>query len=427
MQTLKINWQEPLNLAHKIICNYEQDFVFLYSALNKTITHSKSYIALFPKKTIATDDFSKAKKILETSKKQFFGYISYETASQFEDLKLSQKKYINTTLIHLANFSLVFEFCHDNQTLIANFDDKNILEKVLNFKKNKIDFNNFFTKEIKSNFSDKSYLEAVEKIKKMIKKGDFYQTNLTRKFFGKFDKKPNIKNCFFLFKELCKKSPANFAGFLKLQENFIISSSPELFLTSENNNIYSRPIKGTIAKSENPQKDKINISYLQNSPKEKAENLMIVDLVRNDLSRICKAGSVKVKNLFNISSYTKLHHMSSEIHGCLDDKYNILDSISACFPPGSMTGAPKIQAIKIANKLEKMQRGIYSGTIGMFSYNKINCSVVIRTIIIQNNKFEFQVGGAITYDSIAQKELEETFVKAKAIIELLKINNTLKI
>lgn len=423
MQKLTINWQEPLNFAKKISQNYhDNNWVFLYSALNAEVKNSKSYIGIFAKKQIITDSFFDAKNIIENGKDKYFGYISYETVEEFENLQFSQNQHLNLPKIHLINFSLTFEFDHKNKKLTAFFDDKNQLNKILNLKKKSPKREKILIEKIASNFSNKGYLDAINKIKNMILKGDFYQTNLTRKFFGNFYKKPNVGEAFSLFENLCTISPANYASFLKLNENFIISSSPELFLKSQGKNIYSKPIKGTSPRSPIAKQDKINKSYLKNSEKEKAENLMIVDLVRNDLSRVCKANSIKVKKLFAISTYKKLFHMSSEIHGKIKENLNTLDSISACFPAGSMTGAPKIQAMKTADKLENIQRGIYSGAIGIFAKNYINSSVVIRTLIIQDKLFEFQVGGAITFDSIAQSELIETFNKAKGLENILNID-----
>ena len=270
-----------------------------------------------------------------------------------------------------------------------------------------------------SNFTDKSYLAAISDIKKLIVEGDFYQTNLTRKFFGEFTKKQNPQQAFELFAKLSKLSPANYSSFLKLDKNYIISASPELFFSIKNNKILSRPIKGTSARDADPKQDKKNKLFLKNSAKERAENLMIVDLVRNDLSRICKAGSVVVKKLFEINSYQNVHHMSSEIHGEILPNCTALQAISALFPAGSMTGSPKIKAMEVAAKKEKINRGIYSGAIGYLSGSETNLSVVIRTLILQENKFEFQTGGAITFDSDPKSELAEIFSKAKAIKNLL--------
>ncbi len=425
-QFINLKWQDPLQLAQKISdnCNSES-FVFLYSALHNTVKDSLSYLAVLPKQKIICDDFYAAKKIIKNSDEKWFGYISYEAGNQFEKLPETAKSFITLPKIWLINFAVILEFDHDKKILRATCDNQKQLEEILSYKSDSVSNDAERTKlsplKILSNFSDESYLAAIEDIKNKIAAGDFYQTNLTRKFFGNFAFELNGKNSFDLFTELTKISPANYSAFLKLDENYIISSSPELFLFAKNNEIFSRPIKGTAPRGDTVEQDHKNKSALKNSSKETAENLMIVDLVRNDLSRICEAGSISVQKLFHITTYEKIHHMSSEIHGKISAKNCALDSIATCFPPGSMTGAPKIKAMEVAAQKEKIDRGIYSGSIGIFSRDKINCSVVIRTLILQKDKFEFQVGGAITFDSDANSELEEIFNKASGILELLKI------
>ncbi|NBV06935.1 MAG: hypothetical protein EBS06_06865 [Proteobacteria bacterium] len=420
---VKLDWQEPINFAKKIAANYQsEDWVFLYSALHEKVKNSFSYIGLFPKEKIICENFFEAEKLLKSNNKKWLGYLSYEVGSEFEKFPKSQKSVINLPKIWLINFGLILEFNHDKKILRASFSSQKNLDEVLSYKKIKPSKKlNLKVKNIDSNFSDQSYLKSIADIKKRIAAGDFYQTNLTRKFFGEFNKKQNSSQNFDLFAQLTKISPANYCAFLKLDENCIISASPELFLKAKNNQILSRPIKGTVARSTDLEQDKKNKFLLKNSTKERAENLMIVDLVRNDLSRICKAGSITVKKLFCVTSYKNIHHMSSEIGGEITENFFAFDAIRSCFPAGSMTGAPKIKAIEIAAKKEKLQRGVYSGAIGIFSKNEINTSVVIRTLVVKDNKFEFQVGGAITFDSDPESELQEIFNKAEGISKLLQV------
>ncbi len=418
MKNLELKWIEPLELAEKISVNYSKNWIFLYSALNHDVKNSVSYIALHPKNQIISDNFSDIKLTIEKS----FGYFSYELYSQFENLPINQKSFIDLPKIWLINFSVIFEFHHETKKILLSFDDEKKLQETLSYQAKAPVFATLEITNFNSNFSDQSYLETISAIKKLIANGDFYQTNLTRKFFGEFKKKNTHEQNFQLFLKLTKSSPANYASFIKLDENYIISSSPELFLSGKNHQILSRPIKGTAPRNIDKTIDENNKTSLQNSTKEKAENLMIVDLVRNDLSRFCKAGTVTVKKLFDITSYQTIHHMSSEISGEILPEYNYLDALKSCFPPGSMTGAPKIKAMEIAIEKEKINRGIYSGAIGFVSEEEINLSVVIRTLILSENKFEFQVGGAITFDSDPKLELAEIFAKAKAIFNLLSVD-----
>lgn len=418
----KLKWQDPLLLAQNIAQNYDDDWCFLYSGLNADIKNSKSYIALFVKDQIISDDFFAVKKIINQKNDKYFGYISYETANNFEKLDFPKQEFIKQIPIYLNSYHLILEFDHDNNIINATYSDIKYLNLLNEFKTKKNSINLGKISQISSNFTDSSYLRAIQKIQEQIANGDFYQTNLTRKFFGEFNNNLSHFDNFNLFKKLCQISPANYSALIKIGQNYIISASPELYLHGDNNIITSKPIKGTSPRNENKNIDEQNKIYLKNSIKEKSENLMIVDLVRNDLSRICQAGSIKVDELFKITSYRQIHHMSSQISGTITKDYNIIDAIEHSFPPGSMTGAPKISAIENTIKLEKFKRGIYSGTIGIFSKNYLNLSVVIRTLITNNNSFEFQVGGAITHSSIAQSELEETFSKAKNLTTLLQID-----
>jgi para-aminobenzoate synthetase component 1 len=409
-----LDWINPVELARKISSNYDKDWIFLYSGLDERF----SYLALFPLQKIISDNFEEAKSLVENSQKKWFGYFSYEVGRDFENFTQTTRSVINLPKIWLINFKLIFEFDHKLQRLTAITEDKKLISEVLNWKSDSALNHQIKCQKLSSNFTDESYLKTIEQIKESIARGDLYQTNLTRKFFGKFDQKQNQQSAFSIFENLAKASPANYSSFLSFDKNFIISSSPELFFKVKNRSIISRPIKGTAPRGASQKEDKNNKLKLKNSLKEQAENLMIVDLVRNDLARICKAGSVKVRKLFKITSYKNIHHMSSEIWGILDQKYQIVDALRALFPPGSMTGAPKIMAMDLAAKNEKIDRGVYSGSIGFFDKKTANFSVVIRTLLVRQDIFEFQVGGAITYDSNPQKELEEIYSKARALMNV---------
>jgi para-aminobenzoate synthetase component 1 len=421
---IEIPWQDPLYFAQKISDNYrDESWVFLYSGLNEKpdekLGKKNSYLAIFPREKIICEDFFAAEKILKSSEERWFGYFSYEVAHDFEKFPKTKKSLINLPKIWLVNFDLVFDFDHKKKKLTAIFSDKKLLEKATSWNLQQAQIDRILPSELLSNFTDSSYLKTILKIKEMIASGDLYQTNLTRKFFGEFKQKQNQQSAFKTFIDLTKVSPANYSSFLKLGKNFVISSSPELFFQIKNRKIISRPIKGTAPRGFDAKSDRQNKLDLKKSPKERAENLMIVDLVRNDLSRICKAGTVIVKKLFSINTYKTIHHMSSEVHGELSEDCSSIDALQACFPPGSMTGAPKIKAMEIAAKEEKINRGIYSGAIGFIDQKSANFSVVIRTLIFQGKKFEFQTGGAITFDSDPQKELEEIFSKAAPLMKVI--------
>ncbi|MFT6259072.1 MAG: para-aminobenzoate synthetase component 1 [Rickettsiales bacterium] len=423
-----IEWICPLELAVQISnSTYKENWIFLYSGLFEQIPNSKSYIGLYPKNEIISDDFNDLERSLKESDEKYFGYLGYELKNCLEDLKNSEKSFIDLPNLWMIKFNLILEFDHHTKkisifTVMPELDFLNWLEQ---FRKSPSGTSEekLSTQKIKTlncNFSKSNYLKKVKSIQKNIVNGDIYQANLTRKFFGEFLEKP--KNPFNIFQNLNQKSPANYSAFLKLGENYIISSSPELFLTiDENGQAKSSPIKGTAKRFLNKSLDEESIKRLKNSPKEQAENLMIVDLVRNDLSKNCLTNSVKVENLFKVSHYKTLHHLSSDIVGSKKPESTALDVVKSCFPAGSMTGAPKIKAMEICEDLEKQDRGVYSGAIGLIGSDECELSVVIRTLIIKDDKFEFQVGGAITFDSEAQKEWQETINKAKGIAKTLGI------
>ena len=418
----KISWQNPLKIAKKISQNYQENWVFLYSGLHSEKVNSKSYIALFENQKYRGSDFNKLQEIIENSgEEMWFGGMTYELSHRFEDFSKNQKSFIETEEIFFSKFDLILEFNHDKKQLSAIYKNKFFLDKFLKYKILSKNTQSPIVKKISTNFSDKSYKSTINLLKKMIMAGDFFQANLTRKFFGKFQQQPSPIENFQLFLSLTKKSPANYSSFLRFDDNFIISSSPELFLKSNKKNILSRPIKGTIKRGKNWQEDRENKKYLKNSLKEKSENLMIVDLVRNDLSRVCEPLSVNVKKLFNISKYKTIYHLSSEIRGKIAKQYSVFDAIRACFPAGSMTGAPKIKSMEVLSNLEKINRGIYSGALGYIKNNEINLAVVIRTLIVKKDCFEFQVGGGITFDSDPESELQETYSKASAIMKVLNL------
>ena len=423
IKSQKISWQNPLKIAQKIAQNYQENWVFLYSALHQEKSNSKSYIALFENQKYRGNDFKKLQEIIEkTDNEMWFGGLSYEVGSQFEKLPKTTKSFIEIEEIFFSNFELILEFNHDKQQLTAIYKNKFFLDKLLEYKV--LNENNQLplVKKVSTNFSDESYKTAINSLKKMIMAGDFFQANLTRKFFGNFQKETSQNENFELYLELTEQSPANYSAFMRFDDNFIISSSPELYLKSVNGKIISCPIKGTIKRGKNPQEDRENKKYLQNSLKEKSENLMIVDLVRNDLSRVCEPSTIKVKKLFNVATYKTIYHLSSEIHGKIAKEFSIFDAVRTCFPAGSMTGAPKIKSMEVLSDLEKINRGIYSGAIGYFkNNNELNLAVVIRTLIIKKDCFEFQVGGAITFDSDADLELEETYSKSSAIMKILQL------
>ncbi len=272
------------------------------------------------------------------------------------------------------------------------------------------------TSAIKSNMDENTYASAFEKIKQYLKEGDCYQVNLAQRFVA--DCKGSPWTAYLKLREL---NAAPFSGYLNLPDAQVLSSSPERFLKVTQERVETKPIKGTRPRKQNLAEDEQQIQALQNSPKDKSENLMIVDLLRNDIGKTCKKGSVKVPLIFNVESYATVHHLVSTITGELDDTHHALDLLKTCFPGGSITGAPKIRAMEIIEELEPNRRGVYCGAIGYIGFNgNMDTNIVIRTLVHSNNTIRFWAGGGIVNDSDVADEYQESFDKAKALLALLK-------
>lgn len=263
------------------------------------------------------------------------------------------------------------------------------------------------------------YITIINRLKNHIQRGDCYEINFCQEFFAKCVE----ADPFLLFEKLNDISPNPFSGLYRIEDKWLLCASPERFIKKQGHAVISQPIKGTLKRNLFADSNLIEErSSLLQSEKDKAENVMIVDLVRNDLSRICKEGSVKVDELFGIYSFPQVHQMISTVSGILKDDTSFAAIIDATFPMGSMTGAPKLSVMKLVDRYEKSRRGIFSGALGYLDpEGDFDFNVVIRSLMYnQSTKYlSFQAGGGITVYSDAEKEWEECMLKAKAIKEIL--------
>jgi para-aminobenzoate synthetase component 1 len=267
--------------------------------------------------------------------------------------------------------------------------------------------------ELKSNFSRDNYLSAVNIAKKYIKEGDIYQVNLSQRFETKSD-----LSAFQIYRALRKLSPSYFGAYFDAGDFQILSSSPERFLRLEGSKVITRPMKGTRPRGKTEKEDASLKAELLNSPKDKAELIMIVDLERNDLGKVCKYDSVRVERLREIEKYATVYQTTSTVEGKLFKDKDSVDLLRACFPGGSITGCPKIRAMEIIEELEPTRRSIYTGALGYLSFcGNMEFNILIRTILKNKNHLYFGAGGGIVADSLPEKEYEETLVKAKAMFE----------
>ncbi|MBI2829584.1 MAG: aminodeoxychorismate synthase component I [Chloroflexi bacterium] len=271
--------------------------------------------------------------------------------------------------------------------------------------------------ELKSGFTHQGYVEAVEKARQYIIAGDIFEVNLSQRFDAELSIHP-----YELYQRLRQRNPAPFASYLGFDEVSIVSASPERFLRLQGDLVETRPIKGTRPRGQTPQEDRALTRELLSSVKDKAENMMIVDLERNDLGRVCRFGTVKVTELAILETYPTVFHLTSTVVGRLREGKNCIDLLKATFPGGSITGAPKVRSMEIIDKLEPTRRSVYTGSIGYIGFNgDMDLNIVIRTFIVKGNRAYFQVGGAVVYDSDPEAEYQETLHKGKALVDALNL------
>jgi para-aminobenzoate synthetase component 1 len=266
-----------------------------------------------------------------------------------------------------------------------------------------------------STFTRQAYMKAIDRMRNYMEDGHIYVANMTHTFHGPCHQAASI-----VYEGLRRINPAPFSAYLPLDGFQVCCSSPERFIQVHNKQVQTRPIKGTVPRGETHALDQKNRKQLEQSTKDKAELLMIVDLERNDLSRVCQPNSVHVPELFKIESFSSVYHLVSTVTGLLKDGKTSVDCLEATFPGGSITGAPKIRAMEIIEELERTSRQIYTGSIGYFGFDgSADFNIVIRSIVIKDNQAYIGVGGGITYESDPVSEFQETLDKAKNLFSAL--------
>ena len=402
----EVIWLDSNNYPHKTTGNYEALL---------------AVDALTVLKTDTFDAFNKLEEYQANTKDWLFGYLTYDLKNDTESLSSNN--------IDKLNFPDLYFF--QPKKVIRIFEDK-IHFDYLNFVDDEIDsdfsaiLNEVIfedktpssTPEIKLRISKDSYKQKVATIKEHIAKGDIYEANFCQEFYAE-----NIEiNPLSTYRALNDLSKPPMASFLKLDEFYALCASPERYITKNNNSITSQPIKGTAKRSENKKEDDALAKNLKLNPKELSENIMIVDLVRNDLSKTALKGSVKVNELCKVYSFKQVHQMISTVTSKIDKNLSPVKILETTFPMGSMTGAPKISAMKIIENLESTKRGLYSGSIGYFTpKGDFDFNVVIRSILYNYTEkyVSLSVGGAITHKSNINAEYDECLLKVKALKEVL--------
>lgn len=350
-----------------------------------------------------------------------FGFLSFDIKNEIEDLKSENFDGIKMPSIHFFQPKLIIKLQNNNLIIKQTHPDyKELADEVSEMlQNNNSDFDDYnLNLNLKQRTSEEEYHNAITKILEHIQYGDVFEVNYCMEFFddnAKIDAEQT-------YLKLNKNSPTPFSSFFKFNNKYVISASPERYLQRHNNKLISQPIKGTIKRGKSTEEDRALIHQLKNDIKELSENKMIVDLVRNDLSRTALPASVKVAELCEIYSFNQVHQMISTIESKVNNKTSFKDIIKNSFPMGSMTGAPKVMALELIEKYEKTKRGVYSGSIGYIEKNgNFDFSVIIRSILYNQdeNYLSYITGSAITRLSNAKQEYEECKLKAKGLFEIL--------
>lgn len=373
-------------------------------------------------KTDHHNAFEKLEEYQSLSNDWLFGYLTYDLKNDLELLKSRNFDGLNFADLYFFQPKKVFLFSENEVELqYLNIVDGELESDWPDIMNTEIPVEDSIVErpiKISLRTSKDNYFQQVDEMLRHIERGDIYEVNFCQEFFSENATIDPLKT----FQHLNNISRTPFATFLKFGEHYVLSASPERYLKKEGNTVISQPIKGTAKRLSNPSEDQKMIDQLRNDPKERSENIMITDLVRNDLSRFATKGSVVVEELCKVYSFEQVHQLISTVRCEVADDLSSVEMIRNTFPMGSMTGAPKISAMKIIEELEVTKRGLYSGAVGYFAPNgDFDFNVIIRSILYNASAkyVSFSVGGAITAKSVPENEYEECLIKAKAMREVL--------
>lgn len=399
------------------LCN-EQGAVFLESQ-KPSVKERYSFIAWEPERVLSGDvaDLNKDELygfISSHTQDDYFvaGYIGYEACRWMEDLPAPPGKDTPNPSIYLAAYPRFLAFDHIRKRWYCGGKGRPASLpqcRSANRRSSPGRMAGF-------NQSKSEYLKNVGSVLDYIKAGDVYQINYTQRAYFSYP-----GDCYDLYLRLKKIQPVSYAAFINVGKGVVVSGSPELFLRLNEKKITSKPMKGTRSRSQEAGADRRLRCELKTSKKDQAENVMIVDLMRNDLGRFCAYGSIRVPNLYVVEAYDTVYQMVSHVSGVVGRGFGVSDIIRSTFPPGSITGAPKKRAMEIIYELEPNQRGVYCGAIGYFYQKKMVLNVAIRTLELWNGHGVLGIGGGIVADSDPELEYEESIIKAKASMMALGI------
>ena len=349
------------------------------------------------------------------------GYFAYDLARRLEHLSViaEDTEQIAEMAVGIYEWAVIVDHHRRQSFLVGCLSDElkwqSLIEQFSVLPEAPRDQTFKVVSEIRSNMDKADYTRAFNRIKTYLKEGDCYQVNLSQRFVADCEGDP-----WTAYRALRELNAAPFSAYLNFPEVRILSSSPERFLKLTNGIVETKPIKGTRPRKQDDAEDRLQMKILEHSKKDRAENLMIVDLLRNDISKTCKSGSVKVPKIFAVETYATVHHLVSTITGVLADNRHALDLLKNCFPGGSITGAPKIRAMEVIEELEPNRRGIYCGAIGYIGFDgNMDSNIAIRTLVHSDGTIRFWAGGGIVNDSVVEDEYQECFDKAAAMLSVL--------
>jgi para-aminobenzoate synthetase component I len=373
------------------------------------------------KSIVAANDpgLTELDRFQKENREWIFGHVAYDVKNEIEHLESSNPDGIRFPNIHFFVPEIVFILKKNELQIGAgkSYDPQEIYNAIVSDNLKEIPAGKTLTLE--SRFRRSEYIDTVKKLQEHIVRGDCYEINFCQEFYAE----ETIIDPYFVYHKLSTLSPNPFSAFYKYEDKFLICSSPERFLKKTGKTIISQPMKGTAKRITNDTKaDEQQMKDLYNNEKERSENIMIVDLVRNDLAKICAEGSVYVKEFLRIYAFPQVHQMISTIQGNLKENISLSEIFSATFPMGSMTGAPKRRVMELIEKYERTKRGLFSGTIGYINADgDFDFNVVIRSMLYnKSGKYiSIQAGSAITFKSIPENEYEECLLKVEAIKKAL--------
>ncbi len=429
MTTVNFTVENPTDLKQKML-NWANQFNIFCLMDNNAYSYDnpafECILAAGCKRSVQLDkghSFTALKDFYESKPGWLFGHLGYDLKNEVEDLTSRCEPLVDFGIGFFFEPTIVVRVQKNELSITCEGQEHQGIRQAIQNMPAKISSNVSTEVKLKSQITEAAYVDAVNALKEHIRRGDCYEINFCQQYFAQ----KAIIDPLYTYGKLLQHSPNPFAAFYKLQDKYCLCASPERYLKKTGKRLLSQPIKGTSKRHlDNAVKDMASMTTLQNSIKERSENVMVVDLVRNDLSRISKEGSVQVAELYGIYSFPQVHQMISSVKSELEDGLHWTDAIKATFPMGSMTGAPKKRVMELIDEYETAGRGLFSGSIGYITPEAdFDFNVVIRSIFYDKaeRNLSYSVGSAITFASNALEEYHETLLKAEAIMTVLGAND----